>query len=198
VNLAAQNVAVRDILAEWARQCGCFIVNADRLSGVVSTPMQFTHARQSDVLGSLLRQAAGYVLTPRRNGEPGVSNYETIYILPSSNAVAGVYVPPPVPAAAPALPTRGAPDDEIPPLTPLAPAGVAPGVVPQAPAAADPPPASSNPFGSRTSQNPFTSPAPPSQSPGAPGASAPAPQQSVPGRAVPIVPIVPVGPDQPR
>lgn len=187
VNLAAQNVPVRDVLAEWARQCGCFIVNADRLPGVIDVPVEFAHAAQSDVLASLLRQAAGYVLTPKRSGDRGISNYETIYIVPTSNPVASAYVPPPVPPAGANLPTRGAPDDEIPPVTPIA----APGTVPEPPVPA-PTPASSNPFGSRTSQNPFTTPGAPSSSSGAPGAPA-APPPAGPGGRVVTVPIVPVG-----
>ena len=67
VTLTAQNVTIRDILAEWARQCGCFVVNAERLAGApIAVPISFTSARQPDVLRSLLRETGGYALTPRR------------------------------------------------------------------------------------------------------------------------------------
>src|SRR5690349_605789 len=68
VSLAAQNVTVAEILAEWARQCGCYVVNGNRLGGApLAVPIQFERAGQADVLASLLRQAAGYVLTPSRS-----------------------------------------------------------------------------------------------------------------------------------
>ena len=74
VTLSAQNVTVRDILAEWARQCGCFVVNADRLAGApLTVPIAFVAARQPDVLRSLLRETGGYALTPRRAGSTSVS-----------------------------------------------------------------------------------------------------------------------------
>lgn len=196
VNLTAQNVTVREILAEWARLCGCLIVNAAQLpGGSLTTPIQFENASQSAVLESLLRQAAGYVLTPKRAGVQSASHYETIYILATSNPITGAYIPPPMPAALP-LPTAGSPDDEIPPIVP-------PGAAGAGQTSAPPPaqPASSNPFGSPSvfgSGSPFggtppnTTPTPPAQ----PGTVAPAPP-STPGSVIPRpygtpVPIVPV------
>ncbi len=117
VSLSAQSVSVREILSEWARQCGCYLVNWDKLTGgPLTVPIQFEKATQAKVLESLLRQATGYVLTPRREGSTAVSNYETIYILPTSTAVAGAYVPPvsPPPPMPMPMPTPGGPDDEIP------------------------------------------------------------------------------------
>jgi len=205
VSLAARNVTVRDILAEWARQCQCRVVNAERLpGGAIMLPLQFEHASQSAVLESLLRQAAGYVLTPRRPGVQSASNYETVYILATSNPVAGAYVPPP---ATPSLiPTTGAPDDELPPVVPIP---VQSATQPQGPPSQPPP--SSSPFGSRTQSSPFVSitpvpgptaapgtvtstPAPGSVPPGtvpAPGGVTPPPR---PGTVVPIVPVPPSGP----
>src|SRR5690606_14742826 len=96
VTLIAHQVTARDILAEWARQCGCLVVNAARLnSAPLAVPIQFEQAEQSRVLQSLLREAAGYVLTPKRAGSQSASDYETIYILATSNPIAGAYVPPP-------------------------------------------------------------------------------------------------------
>jgi hypothetical protein len=118
VNLAAHGVTVVEILAEWARRCGCYVVNADRLSGApLAVPIQFEHAGQAEVLASLLRQAAGYVLTPSRSAT-SASNYETIYIVAGGVPPSAVqsYAAPIVAAVPP--PTPGAPDDEIPPITP--------------------------------------------------------------------------------
>ncbi len=121
VSLKAQNVTVRDIFMEWALRCGCFVVNAAQLTGPpLQIPVMFDHAPQAAVLESLLRQAAGYVLTPRRTASAGPSNYDVIYILATSTAT----TPPPSygsaftsPAAAPIV-TAGSPDDELPPVQP--------------------------------------------------------------------------------
>jgi hypothetical protein len=119
VTLSAQNVTVSEILAEWARRCGCYVVNASRLTGgPILVPVQFTQATQAEVLESLLRQAAGYVLTPSRSGT-GVSSYETIYVLATSIASAtpsysSAYG---APVAVP-ITTQGSPDDELPPVVP--------------------------------------------------------------------------------
>jgi hypothetical protein len=89
VTLMASNVTVREILAEWARKCGCFVVNADRLAGgPLTVPIAFERESQARVLASLLRQAAGYVLTPRRAGTNSASAYETIFIVASSSPAA--------------------------------------------------------------------------------------------------------------
>jgi hypothetical protein len=118
VTLSARNVTVRDILDEWARQCGCYVVNGDKLTGApLSIPLLYEHETQSRVLESLLRQAAGYVLTPQRAGVASRSNFETIYILATSNAIASAFQPTSTPNPYP-MPTMGSPDDEIPPILP--------------------------------------------------------------------------------
>jgi hypothetical protein len=126
VSLKAANVTVREVLALWAQQCGCYVVNADQLTGdPIAIPVEFTRAPQGSVLESLLRSAAGYVLTPRRPDAVTASNYETIYILATSSPVAsttpfGAYSPvPAVPIVSP-----GSPDDEIPPVVPMPQPGV--------------------------------------------------------------------------
>jgi hypothetical protein len=187
VNLVARNVTARDILAEWARHCQCYVVNAEQLSGgAIMLPLQFESARQSDVLRSLLRSAAGYVLTPQRAGAQGASHYETIFILATSNPVAGAYVPPPAPPVS-ALPTMGSPDDELPPVVPIP---VQSSMPPQGPPPGGATP--SNPFGSRTN-SPFVSITPvpgPATAPGmpVPNSGSP-PQPPPPGTVVPIVPV---------
>jgi len=112
VNLKAQGVTIREILAEWARQCGCYIVNAQGITGgPIALPFQFDHATQRQVLESLLRQVSGFTLTPKREGSTSVSMYETIYITPTSVASQSTYTAPIM---------SSTPDDEIPPVpTPL-------------------------------------------------------------------------------
>jgi hypothetical protein len=178
VTLTAQNVTVRDILAEWARQCGCYVVNAERLAGApIAVPISFVSAAQPDVLRSLLRETGGYALTPRRAGSTSISEYETIYIINASGPVTYTSA---APAVTPIV-IRGAPDDEIPPVVPIVVGAEPP--VPGAPAGEQPAP-----------QTPPTRPATPAGgfviapvSPGTPApGTAPTPgQPSQPGRVTP-------------
>ena len=101
VSLVANNATPREILSEWARQGGSTFVNADRLSGAPMT-LQFDHQFEANVMASILRQASGYVLGPRREGTRGASSFEVVYILPTSNPSGGAYIaqpamPPPQP-----------------------------------------------------------------------------------------------------
>ncbi|MEO8480727.1 MAG: hypothetical protein ABI634_00870 [Acidobacteriota bacterium] len=143
VTLSARNVTVREILGEWARQCGCYVVNGDKLPGApLSIPLLYEHETQAKVLESLLRQASGYVLTPQRAGAVSKSNFETIYILATSSAVAASAGYPTVATPNPyANPTTGAPDDELPPILPPG----APRPMPPSPSSAPPPPGSEYP-----------------------------------------------------
>jgi len=111
VNLKAQSVTIREVLSEWARQCGCYIVNAQTVTGgPIALPFQFEHAPQRQVLESLLRQVSGYTLTPRREGSTSVSLYETIHITATSVATQSAYSAP--------VSMATTPDDEIPPIVP--------------------------------------------------------------------------------
>jgi len=177
VSLRAQNVTVREIFAEWALKCGCFVVNAAQLAGApIAIPVMFDHAPQAAVLESLLRQAAGYVLTPRRTASVGPSNYDVIYILATSTATApspayGSTSFQPAPIAAPIV-TAGSPDDEIPPVQPprTANAPLVPPTVQQQP---PPAPRPNSPGVSIVPIVPVGN-APPAT---APGTSSPAPRQ---------------------
>jgi hypothetical protein len=199
VTLHAASVSVREVLMEWARQCGCAIVNAPNVPGTIDMPVEFNRARQDVVLASLLRRAAGFVLTPRRAGMTGPSQFETVYVLPTSNASASAaaYVPP-QPAFTPvAPPTAGSPADEIPPVTPI------PSLPPQAGSAAGqpqtpaPPAAPQQParIGVPTRFVPIvpiggSTPAAPTPGAGAPGSpgTPPAPAPSPGASTVPVVP----------
>jgi hypothetical protein len=183
VSLSAKGVTIREILAEWARQCGCYVVNGDKMmGGPLEIPLLFEHQSQATVLESLLRQAAGFVLTPQRAGVTSKSNFETIYIVATSMPSASSYVPS---QAAPSygVSTPGGPDDEIPPVTPTAPGA----------ALAQPPTASAPP--TPTSSAPL----PPGMAPSSyPTTSTPAPPPpGTPGTFVPIVPVT-SGPAQPQ
>jgi hypothetical protein len=167
VTLEAASVSAREVLVEWARHCGCLIVNAQNVPGTLDVPVLFSHARQEVVLASLLRRAAGYALTPRRAGMTGPSQFETIYVLPTSNPSAAAAFSIPQPSyAPPPPPTTGSPADEIPPVTPI-------------PAAAA---GAASPGGPGGTQPPATQAAPP------------APR--LPGTPTRFVPIVPIGPGQ--
>jgi hypothetical protein len=121
VTLEAAGVTTREVLLEWARQCGCLVVNAQNVTGTLDVPVLFSHAPQEAVLASLLRKAAGFALTPRRAGMTGPSRFETIYVLPTSSpSSAAAGFAPPAPAFTPVPPpTAGSPADEIPPVTPI-------------------------------------------------------------------------------
>jgi hypothetical protein len=138
VSLSASAVSVREVLLEWARLCGCLIANAHNLTGSLDVPVRFDHAPQGTVLASLLRKSAGYVLTPRTPGMTGPSEFETVYVLATSNAIATAapaYTPPspvPYPPVVPP-PTAGSPSDELPPVTAIP---TLPGRTPTVPGAA--------------------------------------------------------------
>jgi hypothetical protein len=116
VTLVAQNVTVREILAEWVRQGGTQMQNADKLTGPPIS-VQFDAQPEAAVLESLLRSTAGYILYPRLEGSTGASIWQSVSILPTSHPTQ-LYSSPSAssPQIAPVVQTM--PDDEIPPVTP--------------------------------------------------------------------------------
>lgn len=128
VTLVAQNVTVREILAEWTRQGGTQMQNADKLMGPPIT-VQFDGQPEAVVLESLLRSTAGYILYPRMEGATGASVWQSVSILPTSHPTQLYSAPSSSsPQIAPVVQTM--PDDEIPPVTPQP---SAPGQTQQAP-----------------------------------------------------------------
>jgi hypothetical protein len=181
VTLTAQNVTIRDILAEWARQCGCYVVNADRLDGTpIAVPISFVSAPQPQVLRSLLRETGGYALTPRRAGSTSISDYETIYIINASGPVMHAVATPTVTP----IVIRGAPDDEIPPVMPIVVGAEPP--TPGASAGDQPPQQTPSARPAATPAGGFVitpvSPAPATPAPGMPATPG---QPSQPGRVTP-------------
>jgi hypothetical protein len=115
VSLLVQGATVREVLAEWSRQGGSTFVNSERLGGAPLT-LEYVRQPEKDVMASLLRQAAGFLLGPRRAGSVGASSFEVVYILPTSNPSASTSFSAPVTTYQPQLPTSGNPDDELPPV----------------------------------------------------------------------------------
>lgn len=85
VTLEAQNVSVRQILAEWARVGGARIVNGEKVAGAPVT-LQLRAIPERQALDTILRGVSGYMLASRQAGDPGVSGFDRILILPTSSA----------------------------------------------------------------------------------------------------------------
>ena len=132
VTLVAENVTVREILAEWARLGGTQMVNADKLTGAPVT-VTFEAQPEAVVLESLLRSVAGYILYPRVEGNAGASVWQSVSILPASHPTTTYTPTTSAPQIAPVVQTL--PDDELPPVN----------VVPNNPAQTNPSPAASRP-----------------------------------------------------
>jgi hypothetical protein len=85
VTLVAQDVPLRQILAEWARVGDTRIVNGDKIVGPPLT-LHLVDYPEGRALDVLLREAAGYMAAPRPANQPGASVYDRIMILPTSKA----------------------------------------------------------------------------------------------------------------
>jgi hypothetical protein len=129
VTLVAENVTLREILAEWARKGGSRIVNAEKLAGSPVYLTEFKGQSEADVLRALLREAPGYGVSMRDAPATGRSTVGTVLILATrtvpvstSSVSAPVSSQPqfqaPQPQAAPRL-IQGSPDDQIPPVQPV-------------------------------------------------------------------------------
>jgi hypothetical protein len=107
VTLDAQNVSVRQILAEWARIGGARIVNGEKVTGSPVT-LQLTGVPEKQALDTILRGVSGYMLASRQPGTVGASAFDRILILPTSSAprptvapANTAFVPRPMPAQPP-------------------------------------------------------------------------------------------------
>jgi hypothetical protein len=83
VTIRAQNAPVRAILAEWARQGGARIVNAERVVGAPVT-LELTGVPERQALDVVLRGVAGYIAGSREAASAGASSLDRILILPTS------------------------------------------------------------------------------------------------------------------
>jgi hypothetical protein len=85
VTLDAQNVSVRQILADWARVGGARIVNGEKVvGGPVTLRLNGTPERQA--LDTILRGVSGYMLAARQAAGGGPSMFDRILIMPTSSA----------------------------------------------------------------------------------------------------------------
>ena len=136
VTLVASGVTLPEILAEWQRKGGSKIVNGDRLMGGPLT-YEFHNVPETAVMASLLRNAAGVIVAPRRPGGPtGASLIEQVIVLPTSRPTttsASVVTMPTNQYQNPnPVPIMGQPSDDIPPAVPLQNASRPPGQTPPA------------------------------------------------------------------
>jgi hypothetical protein len=177
VTLVANNVTLREILAEWARRGGTTIMNLDKLAGApIEYPIRFENAPEMDVMQALLRGVAGKAYVPRLVGTPGASRLAIVHLTPTSNASGSVVASPNVPLS-PQTPTRGAPEDEIPPV--------------QRPQMGQSPPAPGQPQQNMQQQQGLPQGYQQTPRPGMPGSTVPG------GSALPqIVPITPINTPQ--
>jgi hypothetical protein len=118
VTLVAQSVTLQEVLNEWTRLGNCYFPNAEKLSRDLLLPVQFENVPELTVLDSVLRSAAGVVVSPRTVRTKGASAFEVVQILARSTATANSSYAPINAYPAP-IQTPGSPDDEIPPVTPV-------------------------------------------------------------------------------
>lgn len=134
VTILAENVTLREIMAEWSRKGGSRIVNAEKLGGAAIPYLEHKDKPEVEVLRSLLRDVPGYGAAPRIAPAPTASTIEAVFILasrtvpvsgsPASSPVSQPIqqvqqAPPPQPQPVP-QPVQGSVDSEIPPVRPVA------------------------------------------------------------------------------
>lgn len=96
VTLVAQDVPIRQILAEWARLGQTTIVNGDKLNGPPLT-LQLVDRPEREVLDVVLRSASGYIAAQRPTVLANASLFDKVMILPTSRGPVGVAATPPPP-----------------------------------------------------------------------------------------------------
>jgi len=183
VRLTAENVPVSRILAEWARVGGTRIVNGERIPGP-PVSLQLVDIPERQALDTVLRGAAGYLVSARDTFAPGTSAFEKVMVLPTSSRAPTTPAPAPVQQAPQFIDRSEDPTDdgpEPPQGAPGAPgpfqrgrvqSGIPPGVI-VAPPPPDnelppqdvAPPSPANPFGVPAGSN-------------RPGSIAPVPQRN--------------------
>jgi hypothetical protein len=159
VTIVAENVTLREIMAEWGRKGGSRIVNAEKLAGAAIPFLEFKDEPEVMVLRSLLRDVPGYGAAPRVAPAANASSLEAVFILanrtvPVSGASAASPVAQPIqqqvqpPSQPVPRPVEGSVDNEIPPVRPIA------GEVPPSTPAANAPNLRPGPGGTVTSTIP--------------------------------------------
>jgi hypothetical protein len=87
VTMTASAVPVRQVLAEWARVGGTKVVGAERIPAQPLT-LTLENVPEAKALDIILRGAAGYVAATRAVPGGGLSSYDRILVLGTSNAPA--------------------------------------------------------------------------------------------------------------
>jgi hypothetical protein len=169
--LIAQDVPLRQILAEWARVGKTTIVNGDKLSGP-SITLQLVDRPEREVLELLLTSAGGFIAAQREVSLAEASVFDRVMILPTSRGPVGTAAsaPPPSPSQFP-RPGMSSPmpmpmpvvDEDEPLDTPILPPGMG------GPPTGGPPIGGQNVNPANPNQPVLTSPRP-GQLPTAPGA----------------------------
>jgi hypothetical protein len=83
VTLEAQDVTVREILAEWARIGRTRIENREQVGGAPVT-LTLKGVPEQDALAVLLRSVSGYIAAPRPTPMADASIYDVVYVLPTA------------------------------------------------------------------------------------------------------------------
>ncbi len=115
VTIIADNVPVRQILAEWARVGQARIVGADRMPGGPVT-LRLEDVPERQALDILLRAASGFMVAERPEPVATLARFDRVMILPTSSAPSG----PPAQATGPGG-RGGAANQTSPSMLPTAP-----------------------------------------------------------------------------
>ena len=101
VTLVARDVTVPTILTSWARIGNVTVVNGDKIDSALVT-LQLVNVPEREALAVLLRNAGGYILAARQEGDQrGVSVFDRILVVApsavrnSSPQLAAQLAPPP-------------------------------------------------------------------------------------------------------
>lgn len=87
VSLSAQDVPLRQILAEWERIGGTRFVNRERVPGSLVT-IELPDVSEAKAMETLLRPIAGFVAVARGAETAGASGYSSVIIMPGAAAPA--------------------------------------------------------------------------------------------------------------
>jgi hypothetical protein len=87
VTLKATNATVRQILAEWERVGGTKVVNGEKITGQPVT-LTLVDQPEGQALETVLRSAAGYMVSERANPAPNASRYDRIMLMARTTPVA--------------------------------------------------------------------------------------------------------------
>lgn len=92
ISIDAQDVTIRQILAEWSRVGKTRIVNVERLDGGPIT-IKFDGLPERQALDIILRNVPGYIAAPRATFVANGSMYDTILIMATTTTVAALRAP---------------------------------------------------------------------------------------------------------